>query len=185
MEIILLQPYKKLGNIGDICEVANGFAKNYIIPRKIGIRATAKNKKEIAEKKQELELQNAKRKEEALKSLDKINNLKLVFIKNASNDGKMFGSLTSKEIASQCAEKTGVQIEKPYIFLEETVKTLGISRAKVRLYQDVYANIYLNVARSEEEAKSSWEAFRKQEDEELKKKEEESKVKETQELKRQ
>lgn len=145
MKIILLKDDKKLGKKGDIIEANDGFARNFILPQKIGMEATAKNLND-------LKLQKANTERLALEQLETAKNLasllesKTIIVKmKAGEGGRAFGSISSKEIASTCKEQHGIEIDKKKIIMSESLKNFGIYELDVKLHPQVTAKIKVHV----------------------------------------
>lgn len=153
MQVILLEKVERLGTIGDVVKVKNGYARNYLFPRSKAMRATKDNLAIIEQRKAELEADNAARKEAAEKVVAKINGMMVNLIRQAGEDGRLYGSVTSRDIAN-CINATGkADIKSDMIVISEKFKEIGIYSVDVLLHADVRAMISLNIARSEEEAK--------------------------------
>jgi large subunit ribosomal protein L9 len=152
MEIILIKPVRKLGKIGDILKVADGFGRNYLLPQKLAIRATEPNKELIVKQKHEFEAKDKQIREEVEKINALIKDQKLVFIRQTSDDGKLFGSVTNKEIADKLSENVSYNIAHSNIILDEQIKSTGIYTVEIRLHAELNAVVTVIVARSESEA---------------------------------
>ncbi len=145
MKIILLKDDKKLGKKGDIIEANDGFARNFILPQKIGMEATAKNLND-------LKLQKANTERLALEQLETAKNLasllesKTIIVKmKAGEGGRAFGSVSSKEIATTCKEQHGIEIDKKKIIMSESLKNFGLYELDVKLHPQVTAKIKVHV----------------------------------------
>ncbi|MDX1923819.1 MAG: 50S ribosomal protein L9 [Rickettsiaceae bacterium] len=160
MKVVLLKPRKKLGNIGDIVEVKDGFGRNFLIPQKIASRATKQNLEFFEAKKHELEAQNDKYLAECKKIASDIEGKDFTFISQSSDDGRLFGSVNAKDIASNISENHGVKIDQTKVALEIPLKSLGIFEVLLQLHVDVSAKILVNIARSENEARDALKNFR-------------------------
>lgn len=146
MKIILLQDEKKLGKKGDIIEASEGYARNYILPKKIGVEATPKNMND-------LKLQKANESKIAQEQLDAAKALaaqleeKQVVVKiKAGEGGKAFGSVSSKEIATACKEQHGIEIDKKKIQLPESLKSFGSYEVSIKLHPQVTGKLTVKVA---------------------------------------
>jgi len=148
MKIILLQDDKKLGKKGDIINVSDGHARNYILPKKIGVEATPKNMNDLKLQKANEE-KIAKEQLEAAKALAAELESRSVTIKiKAGEGGKAFGSVSSKEIASAYKEQHGIEIDKKKIQLSESLKNFGTYEVSVKLHPQVSARLTVKVAES-------------------------------------
>ena len=152
MEVILLESFDRLGQIGDIVNVKNGFARNFLIPQKKALRANKENKEKFLKIKNDLLEKNKKIVEESKLILKKIENKDIVFIRNASDNGQLYGSVSPKDIANYFNEKK-ISIKPSNINLHTSIKKIGIYDLNVRLHADVGCNLKINVATSEENAK--------------------------------
>jgi len=146
MKIILLQDEKKLGKKGDIIEASEGYARNYILPKKIGVEATAKNMND-------LKLQKANEQKVAQENLDAAKALaaeletKQVIVKiKAGEGGRTFGSVSTKEIAAACKEQHNIEIDKKKIQLADSLKNFGSYEVSIKLHPQVSAKLTVKVA---------------------------------------
>ena len=152
MEVILLESFDRLGQIGDIVNVKNGFARNFLIPQKKALRANKENKEKFLKIKNDLLEKNKKIVEESKLILKKIENKDIVFIRNASDNGQLYGSVSPKDIANYFNEKK-ISIKPSNINLHTSIKKIGIYDLNIKLHADVGCNLKINVATSEENAK--------------------------------
>jgi large subunit ribosomal protein L9 len=145
MKVILLQDEKKLGKKGDIIEASEGFARNYILPKKIGVEATARNLNDLKLKKANQD-KIAQENLETAKALAAELETKQVVIKmKAGEGGRAFGSVSSKEIAAACREQAGVEIDKKKIQLEDNLKGFGSYEVTVKLHPQVTGKLLVKV----------------------------------------
>lgn len=151
MEIILLQRVEKLGHIGDIVNVKPGFARNFLLPQKKALRATEENKKRFETQRAQIEANNLKLKEEAQKIAGKVDGLKVVLIRQASETGILFGSVSGRDIA-EGVTKAGFTVDRRQVVLDKPIKTLGLHPVRVALHPEVVVTVTANVAKSEDEA---------------------------------
>jgi len=151
MEIILLERVDNLGQMGDVVTVKNGYARNFLIPQKKALRANEANKERFEHQRADLEARNIERKSEAEAVAEKINGRSFVVIRQASEMGLLYGSVSTRDIA-ETASSDGVSVDRGQVRLEKPIKALGIVSVRVRLHPEVDATIEINVARSEEEA---------------------------------
>jgi len=152
MEVILLESFDKLGQIGDTVNVKNGFARNFLIPKKKALRANKENKEKFSQIKNDLLEKNKKIIEESKLILKKIENKEIIFIRNASDNGQLYGSVSPKDIANYFNEKS-ISIKPSNINLHTSIKKIGIYDLNIKLHADVGCNLKINVAISEENAK--------------------------------
>ena len=152
MEVILLESFNRLGQIGDIVKVKNGFARNYLIPQKKALRANKENKDKFLKIKNDLLEKDKKIIEDSKLTLKQIEKKEIIFIRNASDNGQLYGSVSPKDIANYFNEKK-ISIKPSNINLHSSIKKIGIYDLNVKLHADVGCNLKINVATSEENAK--------------------------------
>lgn len=140
MEVILRQAVENLGHPGDLVKVSSGFARNYLLPRGVAVAATEGNKKRIAQEKARLEAAEAARRQTAEEYAATVEQISLTFSARVGEEGKLFGSVTSADIAHQL-EVQGYKIEKRQIDLNEPIKALGVYRVPIKLHADVKPEI--------------------------------------------
>ena len=151
MQVILLERIEKLGQMGDLVTVKNGFARNYLVPQGKAMRATKTNLDEFERRKVELEATNLKRKEEAEAVAGKIDGQSVIVIRQAGESGQLYGSVGNRDIAEAFAAD-GVTFERRQVRLDQPIKMLGVHGVRVALHPEVDVVVKVNVARSEEEA---------------------------------
>lgn len=145
MKIILLQDEKKLGKKGDIIEASEGYARNYILPKKIGVEATPKNLNDLKLQKAN-EDKIAKEQLDAAKALAAQLEDKQIIVKiKAGEGGKAFGSVSSKEIAAACMEQHGIELDKKKIQLPESLKNFGVYEVSIKLHPQVTGKLTVKV----------------------------------------
>lgn len=157
METILLEKIKKLGDAGDLVTVKDGYARNYLLPKNKALRATKENKEKFQAQRDLIRKNNAEKKEIALRNFKKINGKIFSIIRQAGDDGKLYGSVTNKDIANIVASSSNIDILVENVILHNKIKDIGLHSVDVELHADVEAKIRIIVARSEEEAKSTLE----------------------------
>ncbi len=140
MEVILRNAVDKLGHPGDIVSVSPGYARNFLIPRGFAYEATAGNRKRIAAEKSRLEAAENERIAAAQTIADKLAEVSVTFAARVGDEGKLFGSVTTADIAQQL-EVQGFKVEKRQIELNEPIKALGVYRVGIRLHADVHPEI--------------------------------------------
>jgi large subunit ribosomal protein L9 len=145
LKVILTRDYEKLGNTGDIINVKDGFANNFLIPNNIAILATSGNIKQMELVKKSLIKKEAKNIEEAQKIAEVVDGIELKFKVNSSPDGKLYGSITNKDIAEMILEDKKIEIDRKKIELEEHIKEVGNYEIEVKLYKEVKAIIKVEV----------------------------------------
>ena len=145
MKIILKQNMEKIGQVGNVVEVSDGFARNFLIPQGKAISFTASNFKQI----EYLKKREAEQREGELKEVNKlavkINNISLEIKVKAGEEGKLFGSVTSKDIAEALLKEHGIELDKKKLNLKESLKKLGVHIVPVNLYKDVTPQIKVNL----------------------------------------
>ena len=151
MEVILLETFDRLGKIGDVVKVKDGFARNFLIPQKKALRANDTNKDYFAKIKTDLLEKSKKAVDEASLILKKIENKDIIFIRNASDNGQLYGSVSPKDISNYFAEQK-VDIKPSSINLYTSIKKIGIYDINVKLHAEVTCTLKINVATSEENA---------------------------------
>ena len=151
MDIILLQRIEKLGSIGDVVTVKDGYARNFLLPQKKALRANEANKKVFEANRDRLEKENAERRTEAEKAGEKVDGVEIVLIRSASNTGQLYGSVNVRDIAAALADK-GHDIDKKQVIMGDPIKAIGMHEVRIDLHPEVSVNIKANVARSDDEA---------------------------------
>src|SRR4028118_1797895 len=151
MEIILLERIEKLGGIGDVVNVKPGFARNFLLPNGKALRANESNRKVFEANREKIEAQNAERRSAAEKDAKKVDGHKLQLIRQASNTGQLYGSVSARDLA-EALEAEGHKIAKNQIVLDRPIKSIGVQDVKIALHPEVSVTIHVNVARSPEEA---------------------------------
>lgn len=152
-QVILLEKIGKLGGMGDIVNVKPGYARNYLLPQKKALRASKANLAYFDAQRKHLEADNAKNRAEAEKLAGQIKGLKVSIIRQASEGGQLYGSVTSRDIAEQINATSSVKVERSMIHLNDNIKALGLFEVEVALHPEVPVTVTVNIARSEEEAK--------------------------------
>jgi len=151
MEVILLQRVEKLGQMGDVVNVAPGFFRNYLYPRKFADRATKQRLEQFQVQRAQLEAENLKNRQEAEKIAKKMEGLNLMFIRSAGESGQLYGSVRTKDIADEIKQQ-GFTISSNQVIIEHPIKTIGLHQVYVLLHPEVRVPVVLNIAMSEEEA---------------------------------
>ena len=151
MDVILLERVEKLGKIGDVVSVKAGFARNYLLPRNKALRANEANKKIFESNRAKIEADNAARRGDAEKEAKKIDGTTLTLIRQASNTGQLYGSVSARDL-TEALEAEGHKVAKSAIVLDRPIKAIGVAEVKVVLHAEVAITVKVNVARSPEEA---------------------------------
>jgi large subunit ribosomal protein L9 len=152
MQVILLQRIGRLGQMGDVVNVKDGYARNFLLPQKKALRATEDNRKHFESQRAQLEANNLELKKEAEAVAEKLDKTIFVAIRSAGDTGQLYGSVATRDIAEVVTEG-GFTIDRRQVILERPIKNLGLHPVRVALHPEVIVSVTLNVARSEEEAK--------------------------------
>jgi len=155
MEVILLERVEKLGQMGDVVTVKDGFARNFLLPQKKALRATETNKAAYEADKARLEAENLERRNEAEAVAAKMADVKVIMIRAAGESGQLYGSVSSRDIAEAVTE-AGVSINRNQVILDRAIKTLGLHDVVVRLHPEVSVSVVVNIARSTDEAETQF-----------------------------
>ena len=153
MEVILLERIEKLGQMGDIVKVKDGFARNFLLPQKKALRASENNLAYFEKEKVTLEANNLKQKQEAEVILEKLDNYNLIIIRQAGETGQLYGSVNANDIKN-ALDENGFIVEKNQIKLDKPIKELGLHNIFVKLHPEVQASISIIVSRTDAEAET-------------------------------
>ena len=151
MEIILLERIEKLGSIGDVVNVKDGYARNFLLPNKKALRANASNRKVFEANRARIEADNAERRTAAQASSSDVDGKQVILIRASSNSGQLYGSVSVRDIADALIAD-GAKVTKGMIVLERPIKTIGVFDVRVALHPEVSVGVKVNVARSTDEA---------------------------------
>jgi large subunit ribosomal protein L9 len=151
MEVILLERVEKLGAIGDVVKVKNGFARNYLLPNKKALRANEANRKLFESNRARIEADNAERRTDAEKAAKTVDGKSVQLIRQASNTGQLYGSVSARDIVD-ALDAEGAKVTKSQVVLDRPIKAIGLHEIKVALHPEVSVTVKVNVARSPEEA---------------------------------
>ncbi len=146
MEIILLEDVKGIGKKGETKTVSDGYANNFLIPRKKALRKTAENVAMLNKQKEELENKLQEQKELALKNKETLEKMTLEFSAKAQKDGSMAGTISTKAIAEKLKNEYGIEIDKRKFVDKISVNAFGVTNLKIELFKDVFANIKVHVS---------------------------------------
>jgi large subunit ribosomal protein L9 len=152
MDIILLERIEKLGSIGDVVTVKDGYARNFLLPQKKALRANEANRKVFEANRERLEKDNAERRTAAQAQGEKVEGAEVVLIRAASNAGQLYGSVSVRDIVAGLAEQ-GHDVDKRMVILGAPIKNIGMHNVTVALHPEVRVTVKANVARSDDEAK--------------------------------
>ena len=151
MEVILLERVEKLGGIGDVVTVKNGFARNYLLPNKTALRANEANRKLFEANRARIEAENAERRSAAEKDAGGVDGKTVQLIRQASNTGQLYGSVSARDIV-EALDAEGAKVTKSQVVLARPIKAIGMHDVKIALHPEVAVTVHVNVARSPEEA---------------------------------
>jgi len=151
MDVILLERVEKLGQMGEVVKVRAGFARNFLLPRKKALRANEANKKVFEGQRADLEARNLDRRKDAEGAAKLLDGRSFIIIRQASEAGLLFGSVSTRDIA-EAAAADGIKVDRSQVRLDKPLKTLGLSKLRVMLHPEVSATIEINIARSVDEA---------------------------------
>jgi large subunit ribosomal protein L9 len=152
MEIILLERIEKLGAIGDIVTVKDGYARNFLLPNKKALRSNNSNKKLFEANRAKIEADNAARRNDAQSAAKDVDGTQIILIRQSSNSGQLYGSVSVRDIVDALHADGVTAVSKAMIVLERPIKTIGLFDVRVSLHPEVSVTIKVNVARSPEEA---------------------------------
>lgn len=153
MDVILLERIEKLGQMGDVVSVRPGFARNYLLPQNKALRATEQNKQSFEGQRAQLEAENLENRKEAEGIAQRLEGLKVVIVRQASDNNQLYGSVTVRNIA-QAITDAGFTVDSKQVQMGRPIKTIGLFDVTIRLHPEVSTTIFANVARSEEEAEA-------------------------------
>ena len=153
MEIILLERVEKLGQMGDVVKVKPGYARNFLLPQGKALRANKLNLEKFETEKTQREADNLSRRSDAETEAGKMEGLAVSMVRAASEMGQLFGSVTSRDIATAVTE-AGFTLDRSQVVIDKSIKTLGLHDTRVRLHPEVAVTVVVNVARSLDEAET-------------------------------
>jgi large subunit ribosomal protein L9 len=151
MQIVLLERVEKLGQIGDVVKVKDGFARNFLLPKKKALRATKANLSYFETQRTQLEARNLEHRKEAEKVADKLKGKSFVLLRQAGDRGQLYGSVSPRDIAD-AVTAGGFSIQRTQVPVDKAIKTIGLHEVSVLLHPEVRVQIAINVARTEDEA---------------------------------
>ncbi len=155
MEVILLEKVLKVGASGDIVRVKNGYGRNFLLPQGKALRATEANKKLYEDRKKELEAENLKKITTAQQHVETLDNKFIVQIRQAGEDGRLFGAVTTKDVSEAIAHEFKLDIKRTQINLSASIKSTGIYNAIIALHPEVHITMRVVVARTTSEAEEA------------------------------
>jgi large subunit ribosomal protein L9 len=151
MQVILLERIGRLGQMGDVVTVKDGFARNYLLPQGKALRATEANRKRFERERAQLEARDLELKSDAQAVAGKLNGQSFIVIRQAGDSGQLYGSVSTRDIATAVTEG-GFSIERRQVMLDRPIKTLGLHDIRISLHGEVEPHVIVNVARSSDEA---------------------------------
>jgi large subunit ribosomal protein L9 len=151
MKVILLERVEKLGTLGDVVKVKDGFARNFLLPRAKALRATSNNLKAFDAQRADLEVRNTKTREAAAQAGESLDGSSYILIRQAGESGQLYGSVSGRDVAD-AVNAEGGKIERAAVVLDKPIKTLGVHPVKIRLHAEVTVTVNINIARSADEA---------------------------------
>lgn len=151
MDVILLERIARLGQMGDVVKVKDGFARNYLLPQGKALRANEANRKKFESQRVELEARNLQRKQEAEAVAEKLDGQSFIVVRSAAETGQLYGSVSARDIA-QVLDEAGFKIGRSQVELKAPIKSIGITEVIIALHAEVAATITLNIARTADEA---------------------------------
>ena len=151
MQVILLERIGRLGQMGDVVTVKDGFARNFLLPQGKALRATKANRERFEKERSQLEARNLELKSEAGGVAEKLQGKSFIIIRQAGDSGQLYGSVTTRDISTAVTEG-GFSIERRQVMLDRPIKTLGLHDVRIGLHAEVEPRVTINVARSPDEA---------------------------------
>jgi large subunit ribosomal protein L9 len=151
MKVILLERVERLGSLGEIVTVKDGFARNFLLPRSKALRANSANMKVFDDMRADIEDRNAKAREAAAKAGTKLDEASYIMIRQAGETGQLYGSVSGRDVAD-AVNAEGGKVDRSMVVLDRPIKTLGVHEVKVRLHPEVTVTVNINIARSADEA---------------------------------
>ena len=151
MKVILLERVEGRGSLGDVVNVKDGFARNYLLPRSKALRATSANLKVFEGQRADIEARNVKTREVAAKTGEGLDGTSYILIRQAGESGQLYGSVSGRDVAD-IINAGGGKVDRSMVVLDKPIKTLGVHEVKVRLHAEVTSSVNINIARSQDEA---------------------------------
>ena len=159
MEVILLENIRRLGKLGETVKIKDGFGRNFLLPRGKALRANEANKKVFEERRAVIVKENGEKLKEAEKLAKKIEGLIVTIIRQASEDGRLFGSVSSVDIVKAIKDEKKVELHRNMVTLSAPIKNIGIQPVSLTLHSDLTVEVHVNVAQTEDEAANTKAAF--------------------------
>jgi large subunit ribosomal protein L9 len=151
MDVILLERISKLGNMGEVVKVKDGYARNFLFPQHKALRATEANKAKFERDRGVLEAKSEERRKAAMGDSGKLEGKSFVILRQAGESGQLYGSVSTRDIA-EAASTGGIQVSRNHVLLDTPIKTIGLYTVQIALHPELIVPVTLNVARSQDEA---------------------------------
>jgi large subunit ribosomal protein L9 len=151
MDVILLERIGKLGNMGEVVKVKDGYARNFLFPQHKALRATDANKAKFERDRTQLEAKNEERRKAAMGDSGKLEGKSFIILRQAGESGQLYGSVSTRDIA-EIASTAGVHVSRDHVLLDTPIKTIGLYTVQIALHPELAVPVKLNVARSQDEA---------------------------------
>ena len=151
MELILTEEVEDLGEVGETVEVADGYGRNYLLPKGLAVEPTAGNKKRYEKVRKEISKRKEERREKAQERSDELDGLELVYHRKAQEEQHLYGSVRKHDIVDSIKEETGIDLSPESVILDSPIEELGQFGVEIRLYEEIHANVKVNVEEEEEE----------------------------------
>ena len=151
MKVILLERVERLGALGDVVTVKDGFARNFLLPRSKALRANAANLKVFEGQRAEIEHRNSNAREAAAKAGEGLDGTSYILIRSAGETGQLYGSVSGRDVAD-IVNAAGGKVDRSMVILDKPIKTLGVHEVKLKLHAEVTVTVKINIARSQDEA---------------------------------
>jgi large subunit ribosomal protein L9 len=152
MDVILLERISKLGNMGEVVKVKDGYARNFLFPQHKALRATEANRVKFERDRTTLEAKNEERRKAAMGDSGKLEGKSFIILRQAGESGQLYGSVSTRDIAEAASTAAGVQVSRNHVLLDTPIKTIGLYTVQIALHPELVIPVTLNVARSQDEA---------------------------------
>jgi large subunit ribosomal protein L9 len=153
MDVILLERINKLGNLGEVVKVKDGYARNFLFPQHKALRATDANKAKFERDRVQLEAKSEERRKDAMGDSGKLEGKSFIILRQAGESGQLYGSVSTRDIA-EAASSTGIAVSRNHVLLDTPIKTIGLYTVQIALHPELSVPVTLNVARSQDEAEA-------------------------------
>jgi len=151
VELILTEEVEDLGEVGEVVEVADGYGRNYLLPKGLAVEPTVGNKRRYEKVRKEISKRKEERRERARARSDELDGLELVFYRRAQEEHHLYGSVRKHDIVDSIKEKTGIDLSPESVVLDSPIEELGQFGVEIRLYEEIHATVKVNVEEEEEE----------------------------------